>query len=87
MIMGPNDKIGKGIWAEAVHTDKYIRNRLITRSEWKICTPYEIMHGRKPDLSKMQHFGYTSFVHIPKKIRKGTFSQRAEKGILVDFCK
>lgn len=74
------------LWAEAMHTANYIRNRMYTSA----CndpnkTPFEVITGKRPDLSHLRKFGATAYVHIPKEKRKNKFATRATVGILVGF--
>lgn len=79
----PNHKV---LWAEAVNTANYIRNRLYSSaSNDPNKTPYEMVMGSKPNLSHFPTFGSRAFVHIPKAKRKGKFDKRAEQRFCVGF--
>ena len=56
-------------WAEAVSTAVHLRNRSPT-SAVAGKTPYEALHGRKPDVRNLKPFGCVSYAHIPKDERK-----------------
>lgn len=76
-------KAHKKLWAEAVNTAVYIRNRCIAAGlENK--TPYEMWHGRKPNLGHMKIFGSTAMVQIPN-VKRNKFDKKAEKMILVGY--
>lgn len=77
----------KELWAEAVNTACYIRNRLITASCKEVYTPYEVLHGRKPDVSHLKIFGSKAYVYKPSVRRNGKFDSRSEEGILVGYCR
>lgn len=47
-------------WAEAVCTAAYVRNR--SESSAVEVTPFELMHGRKPNMGHMQRFGAAAVV-------------------------
>lgn len=76
----------KELWAEAVNTACYIRNRLISASCKEKCTPYEVLRGKKPNVSHFKIFGSKAYVHKPNIRRDGKFDSRSEEGILVGYC-
>jgi transposase InsO family protein len=53
----------KSYWAEAATVAVYLKNRLIHRILGK--TPYEVLHGSKPDVSHLRTFGCLAYVHNP----------------------
>ena len=78
--------LDKRLWAEAVHTAVYIKNRL-PHSRLKDQTPYEAYNGRKPTISHLQPFGRECYVHIPVEKRPpgSKLLPRAEKAIFVGY--
>ena len=56
------------LWAEAVNTIVYLRNRSPT-SRFKGETPYERWHGVKPKVDHLRIFGSCVYVHIPDEKR------------------
>lgn len=75
------------LWAEAVNTANYIRNRMYTSASYDPNkTPYEIVMGTKPDLYHLRKFGSKGYVHIPKPRRKGNFDKRADVGYCVGYA-
>jgi hypothetical protein len=86
--------LSKKWWAEALITANDIRNRSPVTGKDK--TPWELVHGDKPDLSFFRVFGCTVYAHEPKDLRdklqprsrKGRFlgydSQRKGYRILLD---
>ena len=72
----------KGLWAEAVVTAGYIRNRSPVSTRDK--TPWELFFGKKPDVAGMRVFGARAYVHIPKQLR-GKLESRSEMGYLVGY--
>lgn len=74
----------KFLWAEAVNTAVYIKNRSPTSGLDKNTTPYEIWTGRKPNLSHLRIFGSPVMVHIPKEKRK-KWDKKAKKMFLVGY--
>lgn len=85
LIYSQNSK--RNLWAEAISTACFIRNRLATKSCKANRTPYEVIQGRKPDVGCLKVFGSEVFVFKPKQMRSGTLDPRAEEGIFIGFCK
>lgn len=54
-------------WGEAAMTANYLQNRTITSSTNK--TPYELWHGRRPQIKSLAIFGSKCYVQIPKQKR------------------
>jgi len=74
------------LWPELTYAVIFLLNRTPVRSlGWK--APYEILYGRKPNLSGLRILGSLTYVLIPKKTRADTdkFNPRALKGYLVGF--
>ena len=76
-------KLSYNLWAEAVSTANYIRNRSPVHGVHK--TPTEIFFGRKPDISGMKTFGATAFVHVPKSQRQ-KLDAVSKKGVFVGYA-
>ena len=55
------------LWAEILQATNLIRN--MTPVTNLSCTPFELWHGRKPDLSKLRVLGCKAFCPIPKSDR------------------
>lgn len=70
------------LWAEAVVTANYIRNRSPTSKSAK--TPWECFTGNKPDVSGMRVFGTRAFVMVPKELRR-KLDPVSEPGIFVGY--
>lgn len=75
-----------GLWAEAVATTVYIKNRLPTKG-CQAPTPYEALHGEQPTVQHLQPFGRKCYVHIPEEKRPaGTkLLPRALEGTFVGY--
>jgi hypothetical protein len=73
----------KELWAEAVGYAVYILNRTI--SSIGEVTPYELVHGEKPDVSNLRIFGSPAFVHIPDT-RRQKWDSKALEGLFVGCC-
>ena len=76
------NKISTALWAEAVATANYIRNR--SPSLDRIRTPWELFNQTKPDVSGLRVFGAKAYVHVPKA-RRNKLQPVSEKGILVGY--
>ena len=72
----------KKLWAEAVVTANYIRNRSPVSTRDK--TPWELFFGKKPDVAGMRVFGARAYVHDPRQLR-GKLKKRSEMGYLVGY--
>ena len=72
------------LWAEAIHTAIFLRNRMYTSA---CCvhgkTPYEVIIGKKPNFSHIRRFGAVAYVHVPKERRKIKFQERATVSVRV----
>ena len=73
------------LWAEAIHTANYLRNRLYTTANNSGITPYESIYNKKPSLNHVRIFGCAPYVHIQNHNQKGKFHPRARKGIFVGY--
>ena len=62
-------KLPPSFWGDAALTTQYLRNRLPTSTLTSDTTPYEIMHGSKPDLSHLRVWGCQCFPSIPPELR------------------
>ncbi|GBM19822.1 Retrovirus-related Pol polyprotein from transposon TNT 1-94 [Araneus ventricosus] len=66
-------------WAEAIANANYTKNRLLSKSlQGK--SPYELFHGKVPNIGCFKTFGCEAFVWNNKKNRE-KFEPRALKGI------
>ena len=57
----------KSLWADAVATASYVRNRSPVSGRDK--TPYELFFGKKPDVSNLRIFGSKAYALTPKPLR------------------
>uniref|UniRef100_A0A1X7UES6 Reverse transcriptase Ty1/copia-type domain-containing protein n=1 Tax=Amphimedon queenslandica TaxID=400682 RepID=A0A1X7UES6_AMPQE len=60
-----SSKLPKKLWAEAISTAVYIRNRCPTKV-LPDKTPFEALTGVKPGVGHLKVFGCTAYRHIPK---------------------
>lgn len=72
------------LWAEAINTAVYLRNRM-TNSRNSDVTPYEILHGRKPDLSHLMRFGEQVYIYDNSN-RPSKFSSKTIEAYMVGYC-
>src|SRR3981189_3217648 len=56
-------------WGEALASYVHVWNCLPTSAILKATTPYELWHGRKPDVSHFQVWGCTAYVHVQRDQR------------------
>lgn len=72
------------LWAEAVVTAAYTRNRCPTQAlEGK--TPEEAWSGKKPNVSHMRVFGCLGYTKVPDETR-GKLDSKTMKCILLGYC-
>ena len=57
----------KNLWAEAVVTANYVRNR--SPVSGRDNTPFELFFGKKPDVSHLRTFGARVYTLTPKQLR------------------
>jgi len=80
MLLGSN--LCESLWAEAVNTAVYLRNRASTRA-LKEGTPYENFFGRKPYVGHLKVFGSLA-IGLDKQ-KKGKFMPRGKEYTLVGY--
>ena len=72
----------KELWTYAVMTAAVVRNRCYNKRGGQ--TPYQMLTGKKPNLSKMKTFGSPCYAY---KQDKKKLDSRCEKGIFVGYDK
>ncbi|KRY14711.1 Retrovirus-related Pol polyprotein from transposon TNT 1-94 [Trichinella patagoniensis] len=72
------------LWAEAVGTANYLRNRCPTKALRKM-TPEEAWSGRKPNFAHLKVFGCLAMVHVTSGQRK-KWDPKSEERIFVGYC-
>jgi hypothetical protein len=70
------------MWAEAVVTVNYVRNRTPVSAHGK--TPWEAFYGKKPDVSHMRVFKARAFMHVPGALRH-KLKPVSEKGWFIGY--
>jgi hypothetical protein len=72
----------KSTWGESLATANYLRN--ISPASGQERTPWELFHGKKPDVSHLRVYG--SRVYVKKESSQVTkLEDRSEKGCLVGY--
>lgn len=74
-------KLPDRLWGEAICHASYVRNRCARAGSDK--TPYELMWGRKPDVSTLREFGAPLYATVVGDKRK--LAARGKRGILVGY--
>jgi hypothetical protein len=74
----------KYYWDLAYQTASYTRNVCPTTANPHNTTPYELYHGKKPDISNLRIFGEKAFLHIPKELRT-KLDPKAEEWYFVGY--
>ncbi|CAH9079864.1 unnamed protein product [Cuscuta europaea] len=74
--------LARNFWAEALNTACYIINRAMIRPLLGK-TPYELLKGRKPNISHLRTFGCKCFVHNNDNI--GKFDARSDEAIFLGY--
>jgi len=72
------------LWAELAATAVYLRNRLPTRVNRDEASPYELWHGRKPQIGHLRVIWADAFVHI-MKAKRSKLGPRAQKLKLIGY--
>jgi hypothetical protein len=76
----------KILWAKAVTTACYIKNRGTTTGLSNNTTPHEIWIGKKPDVGHLRVVGSKCWYAIPKESVK-TLDDRTFKAIMIGYPK
>ena len=75
--------LSTALWAEAVASAAYVRNRSTTSSLANI-TPFEVWWNKKPSVKHLRIFGCKAYSHIPKKFPQ-KLDNRAVKCIFLGY--
>ena len=70
------------LWAQAIHTAIYLKNRCPTTS--KMSTPYQLWTGRRANISHLILFSTLRFHHI-SKAKRSTWEKNGEEGRVVGY--
>ena len=72
----------QNVWAEAVYTANFIRNRSPVSGRDK--TPFELFLGTKPDVGELRIFGATAYAQVPAA-KRNKLQVRSQRGVLVGY--
>lgn len=75
--------LSRDLWAEAINTANYVKNRSPTKAV-KHMTPEEAWTGKKPNISHLKIFGCKAMVHIPKS-KRSKFDAKSEEKFFVGY--
>ena len=73
----------EALWAEAINTICYASNRLFLQ-KFLGKTPYELLNGKKPDVSFFRVFGCKCYIY-KKRQHLGKFQRHCDIGFLVGY--
>ena len=73
----------KALWAEAINTACYASNRLFLQ-KFLGKTPYELLNGKKPDVSFFWVFGCKCYIY-KKRQHLEKFQRRCDIGFLLGY--
>ena len=74
----------KCFWADVVSIAFYVMNRVLIRPILKK-TPYELLNGRKPNMSHLKVFGCKCYILNNGKESLGKFDATSDKGIFLGY--
>src|SRR5438874_10481324 len=63
-------KLPRFLWAEALNTATYVKNRLPHQGLERGTTPYEAFYGTKPFIEHLQPFGRKCYAHVLSEQQK-----------------
>lgn len=73
----------KHLWAEALSTANYLRNR--SPVSGRLLTPWELFYGTKPDVSNLRVFGARTYSLIPKQLRTSKLDTVSQPGRFIGY--
>ena len=79
-------KLPKSFWAEALNAAMHVRNRVTTRGLGSHTTPYEVLHGRKPNLSYLRVFGCRCWYNL-RKSQVDKLDPRAREAVMIGYAR
>jgi hypothetical protein len=79
-----NGPVDKQLWGEAILTANYLKNILPSRA-LGMNSLYEVLSGKKPNLSRLRVWGSPVMAHIPKEKVKDKLEKRGIRGIFVGY--
>jgi hypothetical protein len=76
-------KVSDSFWAEAIKTACHVSNRLYCHRFFNM-TPYELLNGRKPNISYFRVFGCKCYI-LRKGSRLSKFQIKCDEGFLLGY--
>ncbi|KAJ3494865.1 hypothetical protein NLJ89_g10721 [Agrocybe chaxingu] len=67
---GKAERLSMTYWGEAALTAGYLHNLTITSTLPSGVTPFEMFHGRRPDVSHLRVWGVRCFAQVPVEMQK-----------------
>jgi len=77
--------VDQDLWADAIKTAVYIKNRVTSRALPVGKTPFELWTGNKLNVSHMRVFGSTCWVVLHKSHIDSKFGDKAAKGVCLGY--
>ena len=71
-------------WGEAALTAAYLFNLTVTSTLPSGVTPFEMFHGRKPDVSHLRVWGVRCFAHVPVELR-GKLGEKSRECLFMGY--
>ena len=72
-------------WAEGLCTAAYVHNRLPLTTNPEGHSPFQLRHGKPPDLSFLRPFGSGCSIVLPKRHHRGKHLPKARHGVMVGY--
>jgi len=80
-----NEDVDQDLWADAIKTAVYIKNRVTSRALPVGKTPFELWTGNNPNVSHMRVCGSTCRVVLHKRHIDGKFGDKAAEGVFFGY--
>lgn len=78
-----DSKLDKDLWPEAVFCAVYALNRVLNSSS-ETTTPYELWHGKRPNVKNLRRFGEIAILKKPDQIISG-WNEKGERAIFICY--
>ena len=76
----------KKFWAEALAVAVHVRNRVTTRGLSPTTTPYEVMFGKKPNMSYLRVFGSRCWYNL-RRPNVDKLDPRAREAVMIGYAR
>jgi transposase InsO family protein len=77
--------LSKKLWNEAAGTVVYLKNRSPGNAIATGKTPYELWHGKKPNLEHIRIFGSKCYIYVPDTTKRKKLDARSVTGYLLGY--